>query len=152
LATTVSTIATLFLSGCGSTPVLPVDHVPASSTAARCDKKACIQPGVYLLLGLEPTAASATICVDSDCKTIPVDRHDGLDGPDQQYALRARDALSWVPGRVVNISMNVLDAAGTSLVNTTQTLTMAPPPVDACHPCPSFTFRLRDGQLEPASF
>jgi hypothetical protein len=118
------------------------------SSCGGCDKKSCVEPGVYLTLGLEPRAASAVICIDTDCKTLPVKRSDGLTGSDQQYSLRIDDPVTWAPGRRVSISIDVRDASGASLAKTLEHRTMISLAGNACSPCPAFMYNLSEGRVQ----
>ena len=121
--------------------------VLVGSACTTCNKKSCVEPGVYLTLGLEPRAAAAAICVDGTCTTLPVQRGDGLTGADQQFALRVNDPLSWTAGRKVTLSIDILDDKGVSLAKITEERTMASLGGSACSPCPAFLYNLSDGKL-----
>jgi hypothetical protein len=105
-----------------------------------------VQPGVYLRLGLEPRAASAVICVDNDCKTIPVQRVSDLGGSDQKYAVRIDEPVTWTPGTTVALTIDVLDAKGVSLAKIAEHRKMGSLGLGACSPCPAFTYDL-DNQV-----
>lgn len=117
------------------------------SSCGGCAKKSCVEPGVYLTLGLEPRAATAEICIDSECATLPVQRIDGLSGADQQFALRVNDPIDWTSGRRINLTIDVRDASGLSLARTAEQRTMASLGGNACSPCPSLSYNLVAGDL-----
>jgi hypothetical protein len=115
--------------------------VPAAtgSSCAGCDKKQCVQPGVYLKLGFEPTAISAVICVDTDCQTLPVQRDAGYAGA----------PVTWTSGRTVSVSLEVRDAEGSVLAEIVEQRTMRVPR-NGCDPCAAFVYTLADGRLQHA--
>ena len=117
------------------------------SSCGGCAKKSCAEPGVYLTLGLDPQAATAEICIDSKCTTLPVQRNGELTGSDQQYALRVNDPVEWTSGRSINLTIDVRDANGVSLARTVELRTMASLGGNACSPCPSFVYNLVGGDL-----
>jgi hypothetical protein len=52
--------------------MLVVPLTSAAAGCAGCDKKSCVQPGVYLYTGNLQVGDQVTTCVDDACHTAPV--------------------------------------------------------------------------------
>lgn len=132
-----------------SSTALALLVVPAfvGSSCGGCAKKSCVEPGVYLTLGLEPRATAAEICIDDECTTLQVQRNEDVTGSDQQFALLINDPIEWQSGRTVRVTIDVRDADGLSLAKAAEQRTMASLGGNACSPCPSFVYNLVAGKL-----
>ena len=119
------------------------------SCGGSCGKRICFGPGVYLYLGLQYSATSAEICIDNDCKTLPVAQGDGnLTGSDEKYRSQVQDALPSMLSRAgmkVAVSITLLDASGTQIGKLVETRTV-PSGRDECS-CVFLAYSWRDGDL-----
>jgi hypothetical protein len=114
--------------------------VPLTSAAAgctTCDKKSCVQPGVYLYSGDLAVGDVVTTCVDSACHTATVAAP--LDPPTDDLGTLVQNQFPLEADAKITVSITITDAGGTKVASLSERRRV-PSGGSACE-CISFFYR-----------